>query len=149
MADLRIKWESPLNLSVVDSIAIYRYTGLTSDCSVLTDQGTLLTDTLPASQTQYDDLNTPEMGLVTYGVFSKNVTGLSQCAIAQLQMPPTTSKKPLDLTAVYLDASNSPTNLITRGDPELTVGPTSVMAALEISPLYGIDGGYYIYPLFA
>ena len=147
MADIRIKWEPPLNQAIVDSIAIYRYDGITTDCSEISENGTLIVDNLASDASVYDDLNTPELGLITYGVFSKNPSGLSQCALSSVSLEPTTSQAPTSLITIYLDASNAPSGL-TQVNADFTVGPESLTSTLELSPKYGVDVGYYVYPFF-
>jgi formylglycine-generating enzyme required for sulfatase activity len=147
MADIRIKWEAPLNQAIVDSIAIYRYDGITIDCAEVSENGVLLTDTLASDSTVYDDLNTPELGLITYGVFSKNPSGLSQCALSSISLEPTISQSPTNLITIYLDASNAPSGL-TQVNADFTVGPESITSTLELNPKYGVDVGHYVYPFF-
>ena len=147
MADIRIKWEAPLNQAIVDSIAIYRYDGITTDCAEVSENGVLLTDTLASDSTVYDDLDTPELGLITYGVFSKNPSGLSQCALSSISLEPTISQSPTALITIYLDSSNAPSGL-TQVNADFTVGPESLTCTLELNPKYGVDVGYYVYPFF-
>ena len=147
MADIRIKWEAPLNQAIVDSIAIYRYDGITTDCAEVSENGVLLTDTLASDSTVYDDLDTPELGLITYGVFSKNPSGLSQCALSSISLEPTISQSPTALIRIYLDSSNAPSGL-TQVNADFTVGPEALTSTLELNPKYGVDVGHYVYPFF-
>ena len=147
MADIRIKWEAPLNQAIVDSIAIYRYDGITTDCVEVSENGVLLTDTLASDSTVYDDLDTPELGLITYGVFSKNPSGLSQCALSSISLEPTISQSPTALIRIYLDSSNAPSGL-TQVNADFTVGPEALTSTLELNPKYGVDVGHYVYPFF-
>ena len=147
MADIRIKWEAPLNQAIVDSIAIYRYDGITTDCAEVSENGVLLIDTLASDSTVYDDLDTPELGLITYGVFSKNPSGLSQCALSSISLEPTISQSPTNLITIYLDASNAPSGL-TQVNADFTVGPEALTSTLELNPKYGVDVGHYVYPFF-
>ena len=86
MADIRIKWEAPLNQAIVDSIAIYRYDGITTDCAEVSENGVLLTDTLASDSTVYDDLDTPGGAQVFDNAVSTG--GRYQYAIYAIKMSP-------------------------------------------------------------
>ena len=135
MPDIRIEWEAPIDKSVVDSLAIYRYEGITTDCSILTSQGTALAEDLPNDSNFYNDFGTPDFDQVTYGIFSKNQTGLSPCSLASLSIDPSIAAAPSNLTAVYVAAK--PVN-----------GPTNITPTVELAPKYGVDTGIFVYPLF-
>lgn len=135
MADIRINWEAPLDKMVVDSISIYRYAGITLDCDIIRNDGALVVENLPADSNTYDDLNTPDSSHFTYGVYSKNVTGFSPCARANISLVPTAEGSPTGLTAVYVAAK--PVN-----------GPTNITPTVELAPKYGVDTSIFVYPLF-
>ena len=147
MSDFRITWEAPLDTSVVDSIAIFRYNGITSDCSVVLNDGDLVSDTIPVNQTSYDDLGAPELSQVTYAVFSKNAVGYSECALSGESVAPIAIDAPIGLQTTVLTSAYAPTGLQTQ-DADITVGPEGITAVWQTSPLYAVDGGHYVYPLF-
>ena len=68
MANLRITWDPPLLTDIVDSIAIYRVEGATTDCDVIISNGTLVVENLPVEQISYDDLGTPDFKCNLRGV---------------------------------------------------------------------------------
>ena len=155
MANLRINWDPPLLTDIVDSISIYRVAGATTDCSVITSTGTLVAENLSVDTTTYDDLGTPDFSNVTYGVYSVNTAGLSLCAYATLNLPPTAANAPSSIASrIYdlLSASDGPTSL---GAVDYTItgvanaGPTLMLMSLELTPYFGLDMGSYVYPLYA
>ena len=155
MANLRINWDPPLLTDIVDSISIYRVAGATTDCSVIQSTGTLVAENLPVSQTTYDDLGTPDFSNVTYGVYSVNTAGLSLCAYATLNLPPTAANSPSGIASrIYdlLSASDGPTSL-SASDYTITgianAAPTSLLNSWELTPYFGVDMGKYVYPLYA
>ena len=135
MADIRINWDAPIDKTVVDSISIYRYAGITEDCDTIRISGTLVAENLSADSTTYDDLGTPDHGHITYGIYSKNLTGFSPCAHAVIPLIPGSENAPSELTAVYINTV-----------PEF--GPTNFNSTLDLAPKYGIDTGNYVYPFF-
>jgi hypothetical protein len=158
MADLRIKWDPPIRTDIVDSISIYRFSGVLNTCEELTSYGVLIAEDLPVDAVLYNDLGAPDADQFTYGVFSVNNSGLSLCSFDTIYRAPNEISDPTELAAeVYdLGAEHAPSLLI-PGDA--TLGIADMPLSLEpraideeenaFKAYWAVVNGRYIYPLFA
>jgi len=154
MANLRILWDPPLLTDIVDSISIYRAPGTVADCETIISNGTLVASGLPVTQTSYDDLGTPPLSSVTYGVYSVNSAGLSLCAYSSVTLAPNAAQSPTGLGSRAYDftsTNEAPSGLSAADytiDGIVNAAPTTLNVAVDLDPKYGIDMGNYVYPLY-
>jgi hypothetical protein len=87
MANIKISWTNPADVSDQDSVKIFRATGdqtALADAAFRTAAGTeIFTDTSVATGAdEYIDLNVPASTTYTYGAFSYNAAGFGPGDVA-------------------------------------------------------------------